>query len=44
MEHSGIWWLYLENWNHHEKCIQKSTHMPGIGSYICEIDVKMSEI
>ena len=21
-------------WNHHEKCIQKSTNMPGIGSLI----------
>ena len=25
-------------WNHHEKCNQKSTNMPGIGSLICEID------
>ena len=24
-------------WNHHEKCIQISTHMPGIGLEICEI-------
>ena len=31
-------------WNHHEKCIQKSTNMPGIGSLIREIDVKMSEM
>ena len=31
-------------WNHHEKCIQKSTNMPGINSLICEIDVKISEI
>ena len=31
-------------WNHHEKCIQKSTNMPGIGSLIREIDVKISEI
>ena len=22
-------------WNHHEKCIQISTHMPGIGLEIC---------
>ena len=27
-------------WNRHEKCIQKSTNTPGIGSLICEIDVK----
>ena len=26
-------------WNHREKCIQKSTNMPGIGSLIREIDV-----
>ena len=31
-------------WNHHEKCIQISTNMPGIGSLICEIDVKISQI
>ena len=31
-------------WNHREKCIQISTNMPGIGSLIREIDVKMSEI
>ena len=31
-------------WNHHEKCIQQSTNMPGIGSLIREIDMKMSEI
>ena len=31
-------------WNYHKKCIQKSTNMPGIGSLICEIDVKMSKI
>ena len=30
--------------NHHEKYIQKSANMPGIGSLIREIDVKMSEI
>ena len=30
-------------WNHHEKRIQQSTNMPGIGSLICEIDIKMSE-
>ena len=28
-------------WNHYEKCIQMSTNMPGIGSWIREIDVKM---
>ena len=32
------------NWNHHEKCIQKSTNMTGFGSLIREIDVKTSEI
>ena len=31
-------------WNHHEKYIQKSTNMPGIGSLIREIDGKNSEI
>ena len=25
-------------WNHHGKCIQMSTNMPGIGSLISEID------
>ena len=30
-------------WNHHEKCIQKSINMPGIGSLIREIDVKSSQ-
>ena len=28
-------------WNHHEKSIQKSTNMPGIGSLIREIDVNI---
>ena len=28
-------------WNPYEKCIQKSINMPGIGSLICEIDVKI---
>ena len=31
-------------WNHHEKYIQKSTNMSGIGSLIREIDVRNSEI
>ena len=31
-------------WNHHEKCIQKSTNMPGIGSIIREIAVEISEM
>ena len=31
-------------WNHNEKCIQISTNMPGIGSLIREIDVKISEM
>ena len=26
-------------WNHHKKCIQKSTNMPGIGSLVRETDV-----
>ena len=30
-------------WNHHEKYIQTSTNMPGIGSIIREIDAKISE-
>ena len=30
-------------WNHHEKYIQISTNMPGIGSLIREIDVEISE-
>ena len=31
-------------WNHHEKYIQISTNIPGIGSVIREIDVKISEM
>ena len=31
-------------WNHHEKYIQISTSMPGIGSLIREIYVKITEI
>ena len=31
-------------WNHCEKCIQISTNMPGIGSLICEIYVKITQI
>ena len=31
-------------WNHHETCIQISANIPGIGSLIREIDVKMSEM
>ena len=31
-------------WNPYEKCIQNSPNMPGIGSLIHEIDVKISEI
>ena len=27
-------------WNYHEKYIQISTNIPGIGSLICKIDVK----
>ena len=31
-------------WNHHEKCIQITTNMPGIGSVNHEIAVKKSRI
>ena len=31
-------------WNYHEKCIQISTNMPGIGSLIHEIHVKITKI
>ena len=31
-------------WNPCEKCIQNSPNKPGIGSLICEIDVKIWEI
>ena len=31
-------------WNHHEKYIEISTNIPGIGSLIHEIAVKMSEM
>ena len=31
-------------WNHHEKCIQISTNMPGIGLLIREIHVNMAYI
>ena len=27
------------SWNHYEKCIKKSTNVPGIGSLIREIDL-----
>ena len=30
-------------WNHYEKCNQKSTNMPGIGSFIREIHVRISD-
>ena len=30
-------------WNPYEKYIQKSSNMPGIGSLIRELDVKISE-
>ena len=29
-------------WNQYEKCIQISTNMPGIGSFIGEIHVKIT--
>ena len=31
-------------WNHHDKYIEISTNMPSIGSLICEIANKMSEM
>ena len=31
-------------WNHHEKYIQQSTNMPGVGSLIREIDITISKI
>ena len=31
-------------WNHHEKYIERSTNMPIIGSQICEIAVRISEM
>ena len=31
-------------WNHHEKYIKISTNMPGIGSLIREIHVKITQI
>ena len=31
-------------WNHHNKCIQISTNMPGIGSLIREIAVQISDM
>ena len=31
-------------WNHHEKYIEISTNIPGIGSLIYEIAVKISEM
>ena len=30
-------------WNHHEKCIQQSTNMPGIGVVIPEITCEILE-
>ena len=36
--------FYDHIWNHHEKYIQQSTNMPGFGSVVCEIDVKMSKM
>ena len=28
-------------WNHRDKCVQLSTNMPGIGSVMCEMDLKL---
>ena len=30
-------------WNHHEKCMEKSTNMPNIGSVMIEIDFENCE-
>ena len=30
-------------WNHHEKCIQISTNMPGIGSLIVKYTLKFQK-
>ena len=35
--------IYGHIWNHHDKCIQQRTNMPGIDSLICEIDINISE-
>ena len=31
-------------WKHHEKCIQKSTNMPGTGSIFCEMGFEIENI
>ena len=36
-KNSNILEFHDHIWNHHEKCIQISTNMPGIGLEICEI-------
>ena len=40
---STILEFYDYIWNRHEKCIQISTNMPGIGLGICEIAVEVSQ-
>ena len=30
-------------WNRHEKCIQISTNMPGIGLVYCDLDFELKE-
>ena len=30
-------------WNHHDKCFQISTNMPGVGLVICEIAIEISQ-
>ena len=41
---SKAWNFVTIIWNHYVKYLQISTNMPGIGSLIREIDVKISEI
>ena len=36
--------LHYNIWYRHGKCIQISTNMPGIGSLICEIDIKIDSV
>ena len=43
-KHVNILEFHGHIWNHHDKCIQQGTNMPGIGSLIREIDINISEI
>ena len=40
---SKLWNFIFHTWNHHEKCIEISTNIPGIGSLIFEIAVTIWE-